>query len=435
MQHVFISYKNEDLDFAENVISRLEKEGFSTWTDLKIGAGEEWRNAIDLAIKNALALIVIMTPEAKASEYVTYEWAFAWGVGIRVIPIMLRVTELHPRLEALQYLDFTNVKSRPWDKLIEEVKAAASAPLTYSISIPLNSPPFIRQAVASLDSAVFGNRKNAVRTLELAEMPAARTVLKEALKHPLPDVRSASAEALGEIRDPAAVPPLIETLEDPSDDARRAAAKALGEIKDPAAIPPLIEALDDDTVNVCSAAAQSLAKIGHLAAIPPLVETLADPSDGVRSAVAKALGEIKDPTAIPPLTETLKDPYDEVRSAGAKALGKIRDPSAVTALIGALEDPSGKVRSEIVRALGKINDPAAVPPLIKILEDHPWEFESATVAKVLGEFKDSRSVSALTKALQSINSDVRSAAARALDEIKWQMYEESDAQPRPDLLG
>jgi WD40 repeat protein len=133
MQHVFIAYKNEDLDFAENVISRLERAGFTTWTDLKIGAGEEWRTAIDLAVKNALALIVIMTPEAKASEYVTYEWALACGIGIRVIPIMLRPTRLHPRLEALQYLDFTNVKTRPWDRLIEEVRAASDA---YSVSIP-----------------------------------------------------------------------------------------------------------------------------------------------------------------------------------------------------------------------------------------------------------------------------------------------------------
>jgi hypothetical protein len=51
MQHVFISFKHEDLDFAENVISRLEKEGFTTWADFKIGAGEEWRTSIDLAIK------------------------------------------------------------------------------------------------------------------------------------------------------------------------------------------------------------------------------------------------------------------------------------------------------------------------------------------------------------------------------------------------
>jgi hypothetical protein len=31
-----------------------------------------------------------MTPDAKASEYVTYEWAFAWGAGVRVIPIMYK---------------------------------------------------------------------------------------------------------------------------------------------------------------------------------------------------------------------------------------------------------------------------------------------------------------------------------------------------------
>ena len=126
MAHVFISYKREDVDFAENVSSRLEREGFDVWADSKIAAGEEWRNAIDVAIKNSVSLIVIVTPEAKASEYVTYEWAFAWGIGIKVIPIMLRPTTLHPRLEALQYLDFTNIKSRPWDKLIEEVRADAT---------------------------------------------------------------------------------------------------------------------------------------------------------------------------------------------------------------------------------------------------------------------------------------------------------------------
>lgn len=110
---------------------------------------------IDLAIKDAFALIVIMTPEAKASEYVTYEWAFAWGVGVKVIPIMLKTTPLHPRLEALQYLDFTNLKTRPWERLIEEVKGAESAPLAHSVRIPLNAPPFIRQAVIALDSAFF----------------------------------------------------------------------------------------------------------------------------------------------------------------------------------------------------------------------------------------------------------------------------------------
>jgi hypothetical protein len=60
-----------------------------------------------------------MTTEAKASQYVTYEWAFAWGAGVKVIPILLKKTELHPRLESRQFLDFTNRNARPWDTLIE----------------------------------------------------------------------------------------------------------------------------------------------------------------------------------------------------------------------------------------------------------------------------------------------------------------------------
>src|SRR6516162_32042 len=122
--NVFVSYKHEDVDFAENVMGRLKEAGFQTWTDHKIEAGEEWRTAIDLSIKNSFALIVIMTPEAKASEYVTYEWAFAWGCGVPVIPVMYKKSELHPRLESLQYLDFTNHNHRPWNDLMEALQEA-----------------------------------------------------------------------------------------------------------------------------------------------------------------------------------------------------------------------------------------------------------------------------------------------------------------------
>src|SRR2546428_9488081 len=106
MRHVFISYQHNDGDFAENLISRIEKVGLETWVDNDhLQAGEDWRTEIDQAIKDAFALIVIMTPEARSSEYVTYEWAFAWGAGVKVIPILYKETKLHPRLEALQYLN------------------------------------------------------------------------------------------------------------------------------------------------------------------------------------------------------------------------------------------------------------------------------------------------------------------------------------------
>jgi hypothetical protein len=129
MNHIFISHSHEDSDFAEILEGRLSQAGFIVWRDVGLRGGEDWRRGIDQAIKEAFALIVIMTLEAKASEYVTYEWAFAWGAGVKVIPVMLKRTELHPRLESLQYLDFTNRTARPWDTLIELLgEAEASKP-------------------------------------------------------------------------------------------------------------------------------------------------------------------------------------------------------------------------------------------------------------------------------------------------------------------
>ncbi|NOR44765.1 MAG: TIR domain-containing protein [Candidatus Delongbacteria bacterium] len=120
---IFISHNHNDADFAELLKLKLEKNGLTGWIDnerLKIG--QDWREEIDIGIKNSIAVIAIMTPDARKSEYVTYEWAFAWGKGKKIFPIMLKQTQLHPRLESLQYLDFTNRASRPWDKLIESIK-------------------------------------------------------------------------------------------------------------------------------------------------------------------------------------------------------------------------------------------------------------------------------------------------------------------------
>jgi hypothetical protein len=118
MNHIFISHSHEDNDFAENLQNRLREADLTAWRDTDIAGGEDWREEIDRAIKEAFALLVVMTDEAKRSEYVAYEWAFALGNRVKVVPILLQQTTLHPRLESLQYLDFTNRRARPWETLI-----------------------------------------------------------------------------------------------------------------------------------------------------------------------------------------------------------------------------------------------------------------------------------------------------------------------------
>jgi hypothetical protein len=119
MNHVFISYYRGDADFATVLRTKLEKAGHKVWVDQRgISAGDDWRREIDEAIQASKTLIVIMSPEAAQSEYVTYEWAYALGRGIRVVPVLLRTTSLHPRLQTIQNLDFSIHSARPWDRLL-----------------------------------------------------------------------------------------------------------------------------------------------------------------------------------------------------------------------------------------------------------------------------------------------------------------------------
>jgi tetratricopeptide (TPR) repeat protein len=169
-RHVFISYQHEDSDFAEVLIHRIEKAGFKTWKDDNhLPAGEDWRAGIDQAIKDAFALIIVMSPQAKASEYVTYEWAFAWGAGVKVIPVLFKETPLHPRLEALQYLNFTDRVARPWETLINTLIVLASGS-------PLSS-----NEPAQNDSSSSTTDHGRVAWLEVGELFFDRGEYEEAL--------------------------------------------------------------------------------------------------------------------------------------------------------------------------------------------------------------------------------------------------------------
>lgn len=125
--HVFISYKRTMAckRFVNKLRGYLSDAGFDTWIDTRrLHGGDDWRDEIDQAIRDSLALIVVLMPEATTSQYVTYEWAFALGVGVPVIPILYRpIDEFHPRLEALHYRDFSKKGTYPWKDVIEDLRA------------------------------------------------------------------------------------------------------------------------------------------------------------------------------------------------------------------------------------------------------------------------------------------------------------------------
>ncbi len=124
MSHIFISYSRRNVEFAEQLLRRLQEQGFEVWMDSVLPAGYDWRQEIDQAIRESFVMLVLVSPEAKASEYVTFEWAFALGSGIKVIPLVVEPSTLHPRLESVQHIDFSKPDRQElaWNRLLEALR-------------------------------------------------------------------------------------------------------------------------------------------------------------------------------------------------------------------------------------------------------------------------------------------------------------------------
>jgi hypothetical protein len=121
---VFLSYSRKDFFFSELASAMLKSAGIRLWRDTKgLVAGRDWRQGIEEEIGKSKAVIVALSPNSSESAYVTYEWAYALGKGIPVIPVLIEPCGLvHPRLASVQHLDFTNHSSLPWDDLAERIQ-------------------------------------------------------------------------------------------------------------------------------------------------------------------------------------------------------------------------------------------------------------------------------------------------------------------------
>jgi hypothetical protein len=126
MSHIFISYSRRDLDFVDNFAKRLRRRNFRIWIDRSdIKSGTNWRDAIQMAIKESSAIIVILSEESLKSEWVDIEWNEALDVGKPVICYLhgISAEKLPPRLKKYNVLDGSNDEA--FDKLIADLPPSA----------------------------------------------------------------------------------------------------------------------------------------------------------------------------------------------------------------------------------------------------------------------------------------------------------------------
>ncbi|MFD5407361.1 toll/interleukin-1 receptor domain-containing protein [Streptomyces griseorubiginosus] len=123
---MFVSYSRDDEDIARALRDRFSDASIPSFIDSsRIKVGDNWRNEIVAAIHQASALVVICTGRSVKSHEVTFEWAYALGLQIPVIPVLYEKSLTLPAgLGGLDLLDFVDPRRRQWDRLISRIQEA-----------------------------------------------------------------------------------------------------------------------------------------------------------------------------------------------------------------------------------------------------------------------------------------------------------------------
>lgn len=88
MAHIFISYSHTDsVEVARKLADALREAGVSAWIDQEIPLGQNWSEALEQAIEQASAFLVVLSPGARSSRWVKEEIAHAQKLGKPILAV------------------------------------------------------------------------------------------------------------------------------------------------------------------------------------------------------------------------------------------------------------------------------------------------------------------------------------------------------------
>lgn len=91
---IFISYSRRDAQIMRRVRADLIAQGFTVWTDENLPPGTpSWLDTVESSICSAMCVIVLLTPDAKKSDWVEKELSTAKIHKKQIVPLLARGSE------------------------------------------------------------------------------------------------------------------------------------------------------------------------------------------------------------------------------------------------------------------------------------------------------------------------------------------------------
>ena len=155
---VFICHASADVALAQEVVAGLEAAGVACWISARdVGAGRNFQEAIVQAIRDARAVVFLLSAASNRSEEVRKELALASSFAVAVLPVRLGAAE---PVAALRY----ELATRQW---IEGGEAGAGAGVVAALLAALGEGADVATAA---QAAVAGSDRPSLVVLPFQNM-------------------------------------------------------------------------------------------------------------------------------------------------------------------------------------------------------------------------------------------------------------------------
>jgi hypothetical protein len=137
--YVYISHASADEKIAQRVAGALRGAGFRVWDESEILPGDNWGEKLGEALREADAMVVLLTPASLRAWNVSSEIGYALtqaNYRNRLIPVVAAPPERLPReqipwvLRKLEMIDLPDLKENQEgvQKIVEALREATTPP-------------------------------------------------------------------------------------------------------------------------------------------------------------------------------------------------------------------------------------------------------------------------------------------------------------------
>jgi hypothetical protein len=104
---IFLSYGREELGFVDDLVGRLETEGYDVWLEYRdLIPGQSWTEQLEKGKNESDTILLVVSKKSVNSQWVQKEWQHFLDSNKRVILLIFDAEDIDEKLEQYEWVDF-----------------------------------------------------------------------------------------------------------------------------------------------------------------------------------------------------------------------------------------------------------------------------------------------------------------------------------------